>query len=348
MHRHGCPILPRRDHVVVVARVALARRRQPRGRLAEEPRDRDVGGTGSDLQEAPHHLGQPAEVDRLARPGLAVAEQQQVVDRLHRRRIGEAGGELRGGLGRGQMLAEVRHRHDVDLGLVHERGGARGRQRRGVHGVVEGLQHRIRPGTGGRPGVGQGVAEESGDPRGLEPQRRAAGGGEVVEGRLAAPGAQRVTGQTRGAELPARHDMQELEPAGPDPRLVERAGQGGGVGLARAEHDGAAAIEPAQHQGALHRLAQPEPALRGLGPRHVGGMARPGPPFAHHVVGHDVDDLPGEPVAPVHRIDLGAGQVEDEEGVAGRLVLAGAERGREVRQAVARLRAERERHGGAR
>ena len=68
----------------IVAGVALARGRQPRGRLAEEPRHGNVGGTGGDLQEAAHHLGQSAEVDRLARPGLAVAEQQQVVDRLHR------------------------------------------------------------------------------------------------------------------------------------------------------------------------------------------------------------------------------------------------------------------------
>ena len=93
--------LPCRDHVVIVARIALARRRQPRGRLAEEPRHGDVGRPRRHLQEGPHHLGQTAEVDPLARPGLAVAEQQQVVDRRHRRRTG---------------------------------------------GVVEGLQHGVRPG----------------------------------------------------------------------------------------------------------------------------------------------------------------------------------------------------------
>ena len=135
------------------------------------------------------------------------------------------------------MLAEVRHRDDVDLGLVHEGGGACGGQGRRMDGVVEGLQHRVRPRRRRGPGVEQRVAEEAHHARGVERQRRATGAGELVEGRLAAPGTQRVTGQTRRPELPARHDMQELEPAAREPR-VERSRHGVGFWLARANYDG--------------------------------------------------------------------------------------------------------------
>ena len=94
-------------------------------------------------------------------------------------------------------------------------------------------------------------------------------------------------------------------------------------------------VEPAERQGALHGLAQPETTFRGLDPRHVGPVTRPGAPLAHHVVGHDVDDLAGQPIAPDHRLDLPAIEVDQHEAVARRLVLPRPERGREVRQAVA-------------
>ena len=88
-----------------------------------------VGRPRRNLQEGPHHLGQAGKIDLLAVPRLAVAE-QQVVDRLHRRRIGEARRQLRGRLGRAQVLGQVRHRHHVDHRLVQEAYRTRTRQRR--------------------------------------------------------------------------------------------------------------------------------------------------------------------------------------------------------------------------
>ena len=99
------------------------------------------GGLGSSLP-----FGQAGEVDGLPAPGLAVAEEEQVVQRLHGRRIGEAGRELFGRGRRGQVLGKVRHRHDVDPCLVHEAGRAGGGQRHRMDGVVERLQDRVRPG----------------------------------------------------------------------------------------------------------------------------------------------------------------------------------------------------------
>ena len=137
------------------------------------------------------------------------------------------------------------------------------RHRRRVRGVAEGLQHGVRPRAGRRRGVvGQRVAVETHDLRGMEQQRGAARCGEFVERRLAAPGAQGGAGQSRRPELPARHDVQERERTGFQPLVVERICQGGGVAFARA--DDAPAVEPAQHQGALHSLAQAEPAPKSI------------------------------------------------------------------------------------
>ena len=88
--------------------------------------------------------------------------------------------------------------------------------------------------------------------------------------------------------------MQEGEPAARQ-ALVEGLRQHRGVGLAVADQDGAAAVEPAQHQGALQRLPEAQPPLGGLDPGHVGTMAGPLAPGADHVVGDDVDDLAGQP-----------------------------------------------------
>ena len=103
--------------------------------------DRDVGRPRCDLQESAHHLRQAGEVDPRARPRLAVAEQQQVVQRLHGRGVAEPRRELSRGGGVRQVLREVWYRDDIDLSLVHEAGGTRRGQRHRVDGVVEGRQH---------------------------------------------------------------------------------------------------------------------------------------------------------------------------------------------------------------
>ncbi len=245
------------------------------------------------------------------------------------------------------MLGEVRHRHDIDLGLVHEGGRTRGRQRHRVDRVIERLQHAIRPHRSHQARVGPGVAEEPHHPRGVQPQGAAPGCHDVIAFGLPVPGARRVAVDRGRAQLPTAHDVQERQAARRQTVGVERARQGRGVGLACADDDGAAAVEPAQHEGALHGLAQSEPALGRRDPLGGGAVARPFAPFAHHVGGHDVDDLAGQPIAPVHRLDLPAVEVEQHEAVVCGLVLAGVERGREVRQAVAHSPRERWRHGGS-
>ena len=219
----------------------------------------------------------------------------------------------------------------IDLGLVHEAGGAGIGQRHRMDGVVERLQDRVGPDRDAERGVGQFVAEEAQHPRRVDLQGAPRGSHHLVERRLAEPGIERVAVHGRRRELPAAHRVQEFYPANPHRRGMQLAGKSGRILLARADDDGGATIKPAEGQGALQDLAQVEPALRRFDRRDGGALARPFTPFAHHVVGHDVDDFPGQPVAAIHGVDLAAAQTEHEEAVVRRLVLAGVERGGEVR-----------------
>ena len=130
--------------------------------------------------------------------------------------------------------------------------------------------------------------------------------------------------------------MEERNPVRPHGLGSQFGRQRRRVAVARADDDRAAAIEPAQHGGALHGALQAEPPLGGFDLGHIGRVAVPFAPFADGIVGHDVDDLPGQPIAPVHGLDLVARQGGHEEGIPRRLVLAAVQRGREVRQAVER------------
>jgi hypothetical protein len=138
-------VLPRLDHRQVVALFAVAGRLQALGRLAEQPRHRDIGGTGDDQQERVHHRGNAGPIHLQLLPVVLHVEHGRAPRRLALAEGTETSGDLRLAFTRADDAHQVLELDHVARSPVDQRGEARLRQVGIAHRIADRLHDRVAP-----------------------------------------------------------------------------------------------------------------------------------------------------------------------------------------------------------
>jgi hypothetical protein len=288
--------------------LAVAGRLKAARRLAKQARQRNIGRARDNVHERQHRIGDtgPRHLDLL--PLVFRVDQHRAVGRF--RLIGprHAGLDVVLALLRPDDAHQVLELEHVDGRAVDQACEAALREVRVVHRLADRLHDRVAP----EPRLARvettfrhPLADERHDARRMELYLRAVAAVDGEEVRLAEPRIGRVEPLLPFGDLPARHDVDVLEPALGDAGRVERLRR---VRIARAEDERRSAEQAGQHQRAFALGLELEALLLLLDRLDVDAFGLPVAPLARHVERRDVDDLAHEPRRTVAGFGLLAGQ----------------------------------------